>query len=39
MGLRGREKMLREFDERIVIREYLRAVEQFASRRAQVPIG
>lgn len=39
MGLRGREKMIREFDERIVIREYLSAVEQFASRRAQVPIG
>jgi glycosyltransferase involved in cell wall biosynthesis len=39
MGLRGREKMIREFDERIVIREYLKAVEQFATRRAQGPIA
>ena len=39
MGLRGREKMVREFDERIVIRAYLSAVDRFASRRAQVPIG
>jgi len=39
MGLRGREKMIREFDERIVIREYLKTVEQFTSRRAQDQIG
>jgi len=39
MGLRGREKMIREFDERIVIRAYLQAVEQFAPRHAQQPIG
>lgn len=32
MGLRGREKMIREFDERIVIREYLSAVDRFASK-------
>ena len=37
MGLCGRAKVIREFDERIVIREYLSAVDQFASRRAQVP--
>ncbi len=30
MGMRGREKMLREFDERIVIEEYLHAVREFA---------
>jgi len=27
MGLRGREKMEREFDEQIVIRKYLAAIE------------
>lgn len=35
MGLHGREKMIREFDERIVIRAYLQAVEQFSPRRMQ----
>lgn len=39
MGLRGREKMIREFDERIVIRAYLQAVEQFAPRQTRLPIG
>lgn len=30
MGMRGREKMLREFDERVVIEAYLQAVREFA---------
>jgi glycosyltransferase involved in cell wall biosynthesis len=30
MGLRGRQKMEREFDERLVIEEYLRAIKEFA---------
>ncbi len=32
MGLRGREKMEREFDERIVIQKYLAAIEQVMAR-------
>lgn len=32
MGLRGREKMIREFDERIVIERYLQAIQEAAAR-------
>ena len=32
MGLRGREKMEREFDERLVIHKYLRAIEEILNR-------
>jgi glycosyltransferase involved in cell wall biosynthesis len=34
MGRRGREKMLREFDERIVIDRYLAAIEEILVRRS-----
>jgi len=34
MGRRGREKMVREFDERIVISHYLQVVDEAAGRRA-----
>jgi hypothetical protein len=34
MGLRGREKMEAEFDEQIVIRKYLAAIEHVLLRRA-----
>jgi glycosyltransferase involved in cell wall biosynthesis len=39
MGMRGREKMMREFDERIVIEEYLQAIREFAPIRAAPVIG
>ena len=39
MGLRGREKMEREFDERIVIDKYLRAIKTILNRPASVPSG
>ena len=32
MGLRGRDKMEREFDEQIVIRQYLKAIENASSK-------
>jgi glycosyltransferase involved in cell wall biosynthesis len=34
MGRLGREKMVREFDEQIVIRKYLAAIDEIAARRA-----
>ena len=33
MGLRGRAKMVAEFDERIVIQKYLVAIEEILTRR------
>jgi hypothetical protein len=43
MGHRGREKMMREFDERIVINRYLEIVNELAKGRppvaATVPAG
>lgn len=39
MGLRGREKMEQEFDERIVIDKYLRAIKTILNRPASVPSG
>ncbi len=35
MGLRGRAKMEAEFDEQIVIRKYLAAIEEVLARRLQ----
>ena len=37
MGLRGRDKMVREFDEQIVIKKYLAAIEEILARRACCP--
>ncbi|CAD86178.1 MAG TPA: glycosyltransferase family 4 protein [Nitrosomonas europaea] len=39
MGLHGREKMEREFDERIVIDKYLRAIEEILNRPEPSPSG
>jgi glycosyltransferase involved in cell wall biosynthesis len=39
MGQRGREKMMREFDERIVVREYRSALAHVAARIGREPIG
>jgi len=39
MGLRGREKMEREFDERIVIGKYLQVIEEILSHSESLPSG
>jgi glycosyltransferase involved in cell wall biosynthesis len=36
MGTAGREKMLREFDERVVLDEYMRTVREFANMQPQM---
>ena len=37
MGRRGREKMEREFDEKIVIRKYLNAIKEVTNTKANHP--